>query len=47
MPGGPATQKAESNGWPEQKHETFSEKQMKAKRHPEPVPSCRDVKFIL
>jgi hypothetical protein len=36
MPVVPATQEAEDHTWPEQKHETFSGKQMKPKKNPEP-----------
>jgi hypothetical protein len=43
----PATQEAEDHSWPEQKHETFSEKQMKEKKYPEPGSSCRNLKFNL
>jgi hypothetical protein len=47
MPVVPAMQEAEDNIWPDQKHETFSEKQMKAKKNPEPGSNCRDLKFNL
>jgi hypothetical protein len=43
----PATQEEKEHSWHEQKHETFSEKQMKTKRNPEPGSSCRDLKFNL
>jgi hypothetical protein len=43
----PATQEAEDHTWPEQKHGTFSEKQMRTKKNPEPGSICRDLKFNL
>jgi hypothetical protein len=47
MPVVSASQVAEDHSWPEQKYETFSEKQMKAKKKPEPGSNCRDLKFNL
>jgi hypothetical protein len=43
----PAIQEEKQHSWPDQKHKIFSEKQMKAKRKPEPGSSCRDLKFNL
>jgi hypothetical protein len=43
----PATQEAEDHTSPEQKQETFSEKQMKAKKDPEPGSGHRDLMFNL
>jgi hypothetical protein len=47
MPVVPATQEEEDHKWPEQKHETFTEKQMTAKKNIEPGSSCKDLKFNL
>jgi hypothetical protein len=43
----PAAMEAEDFSLPEQKHETFSEKPMKAENNPEPGSSYRDLKFNL